>query len=215
VRGVFILGEEVRSFEAEWAEACRGRGAVGIGNGTDALTLALIAAGIKPGDEVVTTPLTAAYTALAIVNAGAKTVFADIDEKTFNLNAERIERPVTSRTRAIVPVHLYGQCADLTELGEIAARYKLMVSRTPRRRTARVMRESRLAFRASLRLIVFTRRKTWAPSATAAQSFQTMRISSKRRASSGRTDIFRRWNWVWRAAIRGSMKCRRQFCASN
>lgn len=126
-RGSFILGEEVRAFEAEWAEYCQAAGAVGVANGTDAITLALTAAGIKPGDEVITTPLTAAYTSLAIVNAGAKPVFVDIDEKTFNINPEKIEPAVTPRTRAVVPVHLYGQPADMRAISEIAARRKLVV----------------------------------------------------------------------------------------
>jgi dTDP-4-amino-4,6-dideoxygalactose transaminase len=127
-RGSFILGEEVRNFEAEWARYCEARGAVGVGNGTDAITLALTAAGVGGrADEVITTPLTAAYTVLAIVNAGAKPVFADIDEKTFNLNPEKIEQAVTPRTRAIVPVHLYGQSADMQAITEIAARHKLLV----------------------------------------------------------------------------------------
>src|SRR5687767_4081556 len=76
--GNFILGEEVQSFEAEWARYCEAAGAVGVANGTDAITLALTAAGVKQGDEVITTPLTAAYTALAIANAGAQPVFVDI-----------------------------------------------------------------------------------------------------------------------------------------
>jgi dTDP-4-amino-4,6-dideoxygalactose transaminase len=121
-RGNFILGEEVQSFEAEWARYCEAQDAVGVANGTDAITLALTAAGIGHGDEVITPPLTAAYTSLAIVNAGAKPVFVDIDEKTFNLNPEKIESAVTPRTRAIVPVHLYGQSSDMPAIAEIAAR---------------------------------------------------------------------------------------------
>src|SRR5215204_1731104 len=126
-RGSFILGEEVSGFEAEWARFCEARGAVGVANGTDAITLCLTAAGIKQGDEVITTPLTAAYTSLAIAGVGAKPVFVDIDEKTFNLNPEKIERAVTPRTRAIVPVHLYGRLADMAAIAEIAARHKLPV----------------------------------------------------------------------------------------
>ncbi len=126
-RGNFILGEEVRNFEAEWARYCEAEGAVGVGNGTDAITLALIAAGVGQGDEVITTPLSAAYTALAIAGAGAKPVFADIDGKTFNLDPEKIERSVTPRTRAIVPVHLYGRLADMEAVAGIAARHKLLV----------------------------------------------------------------------------------------
>ena len=126
-RGNFILGEEVQSFETDWARFCEAAGAVGVANGTDAITLALTASGIGHGDEVITTPLTAAYTSLAIVNAGAKPIFVDIDEKTFNLDPEKIERAVTPRTRAIVPVHLYGQSADAAAIAGIAARHNLTV----------------------------------------------------------------------------------------
>jgi dTDP-4-amino-4,6-dideoxygalactose transaminase len=125
--GNFILGEEVREFENEWAQYCEAKGAVGVANGTDAITLALTASGIGQNDEVITTPLTAAYTSLAIVNAGAKPVFVEVDEKTFNLNPEKIERAITPRTRAIVPVHLYGQSADMQFIAEIAERHKLVV----------------------------------------------------------------------------------------
>lgn len=126
-RANFILGEEVEAFEREWAEFCEARGAVGAANGTDAITLALIALGVSSGDEVITAPLSAAYTALAIANAGAKCVFVDIDEKTFTLNPEQIERAVTTRTKAVVPVHLYGQTANMKSIGDIAARHKLSI----------------------------------------------------------------------------------------
>ncbi|HVE58193.1 MAG TPA: DegT/DnrJ/EryC1/StrS family aminotransferase [Pyrinomonadaceae bacterium] len=127
-RGNFILGQEVEAFENEWAQFCEAKGAVGVANGTDAITLALIASNrIEAGDEVITTPLSAAYTALGIVNAGAKPVFVDIDEKTFNLDAQKIEQAITPRTRAIVPVHLYGQTADMQAIKEIAERRNLIV----------------------------------------------------------------------------------------
>jgi dTDP-4-amino-4,6-dideoxygalactose transaminase len=127
-RGNFILGEEVEAFESEWANYCEAKGAVSVANGTDAITLAIKAAGaIKAGDEIITTPLSAAYTALAIVNAGAKPVFADIDENTFTVNPEHIEKAITPHTRGIIPVHLYGQTADLKAINEIAERHKLFV----------------------------------------------------------------------------------------
>lgn len=129
-RGSFILGAEVEAFEREWARFCEAKGAVGLANGTDTITLALIASGaIRAGvrDEVITTPLTAGYTALAIAGAGAKPVFADIDEKTFNLCPEKIEAAVTPRTAAVVPVHLYGQMTDMRAVGEIARRHNLIV----------------------------------------------------------------------------------------
>lgn len=126
-RGNFILGEEVEAFEREWAEYCQTKGAVGVANGTDAITLALTALGVGKGDEVITAPLSAAYTALAIAGAGARPVFTDIDEKTFNLNPEQIEKAITPRTKAIVPVHLYGQTANIEAVCEIAKRRNLRV----------------------------------------------------------------------------------------
>ncbi|CAN5412963.1 DegT/DnrJ/EryC1/StrS family aminotransferase [soil metagenome] len=125
-RGEFILGAEVENFEREWASYCGTRGAVGIANGTDALTLALLAT-IKKGDEVITTSLSAGYTALAILNAGAIPVFADINPKTFNIDAKSVESLITQRTRAIVPVHLYGKMAEMDAICEIAEQNKLFV----------------------------------------------------------------------------------------
>src|SRR5262245_17812519 len=128
--GTYILGAEVEAFEEEWARFCGVAGAAGVGNGTDALALALLASGaVRPGrgDEVVTTPLTAAYTALAIVNAGAVPVFADIDAATYTLDPAAVERVITPRTRAILPVHLYGQMADMAALGQVAERRGLVL----------------------------------------------------------------------------------------
>ncbi|MBS1795435.1 MAG: DegT/DnrJ/EryC1/StrS family aminotransferase [Acidobacteria bacterium] len=129
-RGHFILGEEVAAFETEWARYCGARGAVGVANGTDAITLALTASGaVAPGrgDEVLTTPLTAGYTALGILNAGARPVFVDVDERSLNLDPEKIEAAITPRTRAVLPVHLYGQPAAMEKINEIAARRDLTV----------------------------------------------------------------------------------------
>jgi len=128
--GVYILGEEVEAFEDEWARFCEVTGAACVGNGTDALVLALLASGaVRPGcgDEVITSPLTAAYTALAIVNAGGVPVFADIDPATYTLDPGVLERAITLRTRAIVPVHLYGQMADVAAIGRLAERRALLV----------------------------------------------------------------------------------------
>ena len=126
LRGDFILGTEVENFEREWANYCGTRGAVGVANGTDALTLALLAT-INKGDEVITTTLTAAYTALAIQNAGAIPVFADINPNTFNICPKSVESLITPRTRAIVPVHLYGQMAEMDAICAIAAQNNLVV----------------------------------------------------------------------------------------
>src|SRR5215212_9438696 len=114
--GAYILGREVEAFEREWARFCGVKASAGVANGTDALALALVATGaVRPGrrDEVITTPLTAGYTALAIQNAGGVPVFSDIDPETFTLDSRGLERALTPRTRAVVPVHLYGQAADM------------------------------------------------------------------------------------------------------
>ena len=121
-RAWFVLGPEVSAFEQEFAAASGAPHAVGVGNGTDALTLILRALGIGAGDEVVTTPLTAAYTAIAIVMAGARPVFADIDPERLTLNPVAAEQAITSRTAALLPVHLYGQPADMGALAALASR---------------------------------------------------------------------------------------------
>jgi dTDP-4-amino-4,6-dideoxygalactose transaminase len=118
--GWFILGRQVEAFETELALALGARYAVGVGNGTDAIALALTAAGVGPGDEVVTSPLSAAFTALAISQIGAVPVFADIDPRRYTLDPERVEAALSPRTRALLPVHLYGQPADLAPLVELA-----------------------------------------------------------------------------------------------
>ena len=128
--GAYILGPEVEAFEAEWARFCGARFAAGVANGTDALALALLASGaVRPGagDEVVTTPLTAAYTALAILDAGAVPVFADVDPQTLTLSPAAFDAAVTPRTRAVIPVHLYGRMADIYGIREVAARRGLFV----------------------------------------------------------------------------------------
>ncbi|MGE3188172.1 MAG: DegT/DnrJ/EryC1/StrS family aminotransferase, partial [Vicinamibacterales bacterium] len=124
-RGWFVLGPEVEAFEQEFAAACGAARAVGVGTGTDAITLILRALGIGPGDEVITTPLSAAYTALAVMMAGARPVFADIDPARLTIDPAAVEAAITPRTRAILPVHLYGQAADLEALGRLADRHGL------------------------------------------------------------------------------------------
>ena len=126
-RGWFILGPEVEAFEQEYAAAAGARHAVGVGTGTDAIALALRASGIGPGDEVITAPVTAAFTALAIVMTGARPVFADIDPDRLTLDPSAVAAAVTPRTRAVVPVHLYGQAADMPALMDVAAQHHLVV----------------------------------------------------------------------------------------
>lgn len=125
--GWFVLGPEVEAFEREWAAACGTRFAVGVGTGTDAIALALMGLGIGRGDEVITSPLSAAYSALAIMMAGARPVFVDLDEARLTIDAAAIEAAVTPRTAAILPVHLYGQAADMDPILAVAERHHLAV----------------------------------------------------------------------------------------
>src|SRR5947209_2365651 len=123
----FILGEEVEKFERSFAEFCGVKHCVALNSGTSALHLALVAAGIGPGDEVITTSNTFIATVEAIHYTGAKTVFADIDPATANIDPLEIEKAITKQTRAIIPVHLYGRPADMDAISEIAARHNLLV----------------------------------------------------------------------------------------
>ena len=126
-RGWFILGEEVLAFEEEFAAYCGAAYGVGVGSGTEALHLALLACGVEPGDEVITVPNTAVATVAAIELAGATPVFVDIDPMTYNMDISQVEGKTTSRTKVLLPVHLYGQAADLGPLLSLAEGYGLMV----------------------------------------------------------------------------------------
>jgi len=126
-RAAFVLGEEVEAFEQEFAAYCGVRHCVAVNSGTSALHLALLAAGVKPGDEVITTPNTFIATAEAISYTGAKPVFVDIDPRTANIAPPEIAGAITSHTRAILPVHLYGLPAEMDAILEIASRHGLAV----------------------------------------------------------------------------------------
>jgi dTDP-4-amino-4,6-dideoxygalactose transaminase len=125
--GWFVLGPEVEAFEHEFAAASGVPYVVGTGNGTDAIALILRALGIGHGDEVITSPLSAAYTALAILMTGARPVFADIDPQRLTIDPEAAARAVTSKTAALLPVHLYGQPADMHALTALAQRKGIAV----------------------------------------------------------------------------------------
>lgn len=126
-RGRFILGEEVAAFEQEFAAYCGVAHAVGVGSGTEALQLALAAAGMGPGDEVITVAHTAVATVAAIELAGARPVLVDIDPGCYTMDPAQVEAVLTSRTRAIIPVHLYGGPADLEPILTLARRHGLLV----------------------------------------------------------------------------------------
>ncbi|MFT3800665.1 MAG: DegT/DnrJ/EryC1/StrS family aminotransferase [Burkholderiaceae bacterium] len=125
--GQYIMGPEIAELEARLAAHVGVRHCVGISDGTTALLVALMALGVKAGDEIITTPFTFIATGEMIALLGARPVFVDIDAATFNLDPAGLEAAITPRTRAIIPVSLYGQCADLTAINEIAARHELPV----------------------------------------------------------------------------------------
>ena len=125
--GWFILGKNGSAFESEFAAYCGTSFALGVANGTDALQLALMALGVGPGDEVITTPLSATFTALAISATGATPRFVDIDAQTYNLDPQGVEEAIGPRTKAIIPVHLYGQPADMDPILATARKHGLPV----------------------------------------------------------------------------------------
>lgn len=125
--GGFILGPEVKEFEPKLAEYCGSKHGIGVASGTDALLLSLMAAGIKPGDEVVTSTFTFFATGGVISRLGARPVFVDIDPDTFNVDPSQLEKAITSHTKVIIPVHLYGQVAEMDEVMSIAGKHGVMV----------------------------------------------------------------------------------------
>lgn len=125
--GIYIAGTEVKQFENELSQYTQSKYAVSTANGTDSLILALLACRIRPGDEVITSPFTFFATAEAIARVGAIPVFADIDQHTYNLSPEKAEEKITDKTKAIMPVHIFGQPADMDAFMDLAERYRLYI----------------------------------------------------------------------------------------
>lgn len=125
--GAYIMGPEVAELETLLAAYVDSKHCITVASGTDALLIAMMALGIKAGDEVITTPFTFIATGEMIALIGAKPVFVDIDRRTYNLDPALIEAAITPRTRAIMPVSLYGQCAEFDEINTIAAKYRIPV----------------------------------------------------------------------------------------
>jgi dTDP-4-amino-4,6-dideoxygalactose transaminase len=128
LRSIFLTtGEVVKEFEEKFSTYIGSRYTIGVTSCTAALHLSLLAGGIGPGDEVITTPMSFCATANSILHAGARPVFVDVEEDTGNLNHELIEKAITERTKAIIPVHLYGQMCNMKEIKRIADRYNLKI----------------------------------------------------------------------------------------
>jgi UDP-2-acetamido-2-deoxy-ribo-hexuluronate aminotransferase len=123
----FIMGPEVQELEEKLADYVGVKHCIGVANGTDALQISMMALGIKPGDEVITTPFSFIATAETMVLLGAKPVFVDIDPKTYNINPDLIEQAITDKTKAIMPVSLYGQCAEFDQINLIAHKHNIPV----------------------------------------------------------------------------------------
>jgi dTDP-4-amino-4,6-dideoxygalactose transaminase len=123
----FVLGEEVRQLESEIERYCESQHAIACASGSDALLLALMALDIKAGDEVITTPFSFFATAASITRLGGRPVFVDIEPETYNLDPARVAGAITERTRAMMPVHLYGQCAQMTPLLELSSRHGIPI----------------------------------------------------------------------------------------
>lgn len=125
--GQYILGKTVENFENAFASYCNVKYAVGVGNGSDALVMALKACGVKQGDEVITTAMSFSATAEAITSIGATPVFADCTKDTYTIDPEDVEKKITNKTKAVIPVHLYGQCADMDAINRIAKEHGLKI----------------------------------------------------------------------------------------
>ena len=170
----YTLGPEVAAFESEFAAYCNVRHAIGVNSGTSALHLALLSAGVGPGDEVITVPFTFVATVSAIHCTGARPIFVDIVPRTFTMNVDDVERAVAEKTKAIVPVHLYGHPADMDPLLAIGRRHGLAVIEDAAQAHGPCTTAGELAASATWAASASIRARTWAPMAKAAWSPPTM-----------------------------------------
>ena len=172
---VFIMGPRVETLEHEISAYCGTKYAIGVSSGTDALLVALMALDIKPGDEVITTPFTFFATAGVIARLYAMPVFVDIDPATFNIDPERIDRAITKRTKAIIPVHLFGQCTDMAPILETASRHGIPVIEDAAQSMGAEYRGKKAGAIGDVGIFSFSQAKIWVGSATAGWSSRAMR----------------------------------------
>jgi len=157
----FILGPNVSAFEQEIAEYLGVKHAIGVGNGTDALVLILDALGIGPGDEVVTAPYTFFATAECVSRLGAKPVFIDIDPITLTIDPEKLEQAITSRTKAVIPVHIFGRAADMPRIVDIASRHHLFVVEDACQSMGGEIQGKKLGTFGNAGAFLFSQQRTW------------------------------------------------------
>jgi len=175
--GEFVLGKTVTAFEKDFAAYCGADFGIGVNSGTSALHIALLAARVGPGDEVITSPFTFMATAAAIRYTGALPRFADIDPKTFTLDPARIEAAITPRTRAIIPVHLYGHPADMDPILDLAARRGLIVIEDASQAHGALYKGLRVGGIGDMGCFSFIPARTWARAVRVESSSPTGTIS--------------------------------------
>ncbi|GJM69117.1 hypothetical protein HMSSN036_13330 [Paenibacillus macerans] len=208
----FIMGNQVKQLEREAADYLGVRHAIALNSGTDALVIALLAAGIGPGDEVITTPFTFFATAEAISRVQAVPVFADVDPATFNLNPDSLEAAITPRTKALLPVHLFGRPAEMDRIMDIARAHGLIVIEDAAQAFGAETGGRKAGTIGNAGCYSFFPSKISAPTATEACWRRTIRRWPRRRRCCGRTARSGSTTTSGSASIPGSTSCRRPYC---